>query len=616
MDREAEVVTGCEELVRDAIADVDKAFRHPLAHFGTSRRMVTERSLAALWRGLEELLIARLRLLLWRAVPDFFGQAADAIARRREALGAVRTRMADLAGRVAQATDQFSKEPARPGELFDPTWIRQDVADLVGRDAGACLAQMAAIVLEHCGARSPLDLADLLGQPDFDVKLAAAVRSAGDEAARSLPRRNVAERLLQLRGSEAAVRETLRAAIEAAAPRLALEAREGADLPPAEACSLLVGIPGGPANPHGAFAPLLDLLLLCLDDLGLRVPVSIADLPGAGDQVVFLRECAGFPLRSLAAIDDLAARYREFVRQPKADPVHIAKDPGAFETIPGIFPPDEKTKLRALEAFAVGVQWGAFEVENGIVVHRQKLPGMTFLDTRIIGTMDRPLRAVKYLIDHPDLVQYAQGRIASILEDLQGDPAKRPDRLARLERYYLRLLEQCRQIVTGAALPGDQSDGGDALGKGHADVIKKLPLWDLAEAILAFNARHGLEASAGTVAEPARRLAAVAFEPRRDAGEPPVLPGLVPESEAVVAEPLPAPELLVSPLPPAGAAAKAQCPECQAVWPATAKFCAECATPLHRADTCPECQSPTPPGGKFCPECAAPLLGQHSARVR
>ncbi|MBM3274423.1 MAG: zinc ribbon domain-containing protein, partial [Candidatus Sericytochromatia bacterium] len=424
------------------------------------------------------------------------------------------------------------------------------------------------------------------------------------------------ERFGHLFPTEAARREALRTALASAAPRLDLEARDGADMPPADAQSLVIGIPGGPANPHGDFAELLDLLLLCLDDLGLRMPVSISDIAGAGDQILIVRECAGFPLRCAAAIDGLAARYREWVRQPKAEPVHMAKDPGAFETIPGLFPPDEKTKTRALEAFVVGVGWGVFDIENGVVVYRQKLPGMTFLDTRIIGTVDRPLRAVKYLVDHPDLVQFALGRIEDIVADCRRDSALRNDRLARLERYYLRILEQCRRIAEG--------DEG-SLEKAPDDRIRRLPLWDLAETVLTFNAKHGLVADADAEAESGGSVPA--GDPLRSSrplvgpeGSRPTDADAEADADAdaraetghtrahqVAPASVAAAQTSFEVLAPAVGADSVQCSACQSIWPDSAKYCAECAAPLRRADTCPSCHSSTPPGGKFCPECAAPL---------
>jgi class 3 adenylate cyclase len=47
------------------------------------------------------------------------------------------------------------------------------------------------------------------------------------------------------------------------------------------------------------------------------------------------------------------------------------------------------------------------------------------------------------------------------------------------------------------------------------------------------------------------------------------------------------------------------CPTCSTENAATAKFCIECATPLHPG--CPTCGTQNPPGAKFCAECATPL---------
>ncbi len=569
----AEVAASCERMLAERLDEVEKAYTHPLARFGSSRRLVTERALAGLWRTLEELLAVKARRAVWAAVPAFHASARTAVAGRSAALGAAADQVAEARKRVIAAQEQVLRDGPAPGELFHPAWLGGDVNTILGGPDDV-LGRLARRLLDRCGAASPVELASGGPAEDLDMRLATALRDVADEAAALVPPRSAADRFGALAQSEADQRQALVAALEAAAPRLALEARMAAELPGPEGSALLVGIPGGPANPHGDFAAILDLLLLCVDDLGLHAPISIADLPGSADQILFIREMAGFPLRSVVAIDDLAARYREWTKQPKAEPVHMAKDPGAFETIPGIFPPDERTKRRALEAFVVGVQWGVFDVENGIIVHRQKLPGMAFLDTRIIGTLDRPLRAVKYLVDHPDLVQLAHARIAELVAEAQGDPAIRQDRLGRLERYYLRILEDCRAIVTSADFTAeDDEDARD-------EVVKHLPLWELAEAILAFNAQHGFQAAA------------------------------VPE-EPAPAQPQGVPAL--EPLPPAAGSDDIQCRQCGSLSPARAKFCAECAAPLGRTDACPACGTIAPTGARFCIECATPL-GSPAAR--
>jgi class 3 adenylate cyclase/DNA-binding winged helix-turn-helix (wHTH) protein/tetratricopeptide (TPR) repeat protein len=50
-----------------------------------------------------------------------------------------------------------------------------------------------------------------------------------------------------------------------------------------------------------------------------------------------------------------------------------------------------------------------------------------------------------------------------------------------------------------------------------------------------------------------------------------------------------------------------QCPQCQHVNPARAKFCNACATPLQLH--CPSCGTEHPPGARFCSQCATPLAG-------
>ncbi|MBM3269709.1 MAG: zinc ribbon domain-containing protein [Candidatus Sericytochromatia bacterium] len=593
LEQEARIAESCEQMLAGHLDEVMRAYAHPLAKFGASRKVVTERPLAALWRTLEELLAVRARMAIWSAVPAFLEAAGLAVERRAGALALAATQVAEARKRVLAAHQQVLGDAAAPGELFHPAWLEADVNAVLSASAEDLLGRLAGSLLERCGVASPVDLAAAGPAEDLGVRLAAALREVADEAAALARPHTAADRFSALAPTELEQRQALMAALQAAAPRLDLAPRAGAELPGPEATTLLVGIPGGPANPHGEFASILDLLLLCVDEIQIGARIGIADLAGRADQILLLREVAGFPLRCVAAIDDLAGRYREWTRQPKAEPVHIAKDPGAFETIPGIFPPDERTKRRALEAFVVGVQWGVFEIENGIVLHRQKLPGMTFLDTRIIGTLDRPLRAVKYLVDHPDLVQFAHGRIEELLAEAQADPAVRQDRLGRLERYYLRILEECR----GAVIAADLGLGDDEAAQ--EEVIRHLPLWELAEAILAFNSRHALTA-AGPDALPEAESGALPGE--ESAALPGARSAMVPGGGS--GDPSPAGPTL---LPPSSGSDDVQCRRCGALSPARAKFCGECAAPFGRPDACPACGAQAPAGARYCIECATPL---------
>src|SRR5262249_42809543 len=56
-----------------------------------------------------------------------------------------------------------------------------------------------------------------------------------------------------------------------------------------------------------------------------------------------------------------------------------------------------------------------------------------------------------------------------------------------------------------------------------------------------------------------------------------------------------------------------QCPRCQHVSEAGAKFCENCASPLAR--TCSNCGRLLSPVAKFCPECAHPAHLEHTSVV-
>jgi Double zinc ribbon len=53
----------------------------------------------------------------------------------------------------------------------------------------------------------------------------------------------------------------------------------------------------------------------------------------------------------------------------------------------------------------------------------------------------------------------------------------------------------------------------------------------------------------------------------------------------------------------AAAAAAATCGSCGAALAASAKFCAECGTPVPREKRCASCNAKLEPTAKFCPEC-------------
>jgi hypothetical protein len=53
----------------------------------------------------------------------------------------------------------------------------------------------------------------------------------------------------------------------------------------------------------------------------------------------------------------------------------------------------------------------------------------------------------------------------------------------------------------------------------------------------------------------------------------------------------------------AGDSLRAACPNCGAAAKSSAKFCAECGTPLKQSRFCIECGCPIEAGAKFCPEC-------------
>ena len=559
-EKEAEIVTGLRAQIEDRLDEIQKVWINPLAFFAGGRKVASEAALSTFWRLADDLQVARLRLALFEAAPSALTELRAAAGRRLGSIEAARSTVLKI--RKAFLDQANGDRKASQGLLHEPSWLERDLEALEGGDRATCFAGLTRALLGQDGA----DLVAFVTGQD-DSALTVAMLSATTRLVEGLPACTLADRFLDRNPEEAMQRSALEQLLLAATPALdgSTAAREE---------SLLIGIPGGPANPHGAFANLLDLLLLCVDDLGIRATVSITDLPpGEDDQILIVRERAGFALRSLAAIGPLAARYREHVRFPKAMPVHIAKDPGAFETIPGIFPPDQEAKRRAMKAFVVGIQWGIFDLENTIVVHRQRLPGMSFLDTTIIGTLDRPLRAVKYLIDHPELVDHATAEAARIVAEMQVDPATRADRLASLERYYLRILEDCRRIGSSASSSSDP-DGG----------LDKLPLWDLAEAILAFNAENGFSESAPPQPASKRRPA------DRDLPPLPAQPSLQGSVEGVT------------------------CHDCGCSWPSSAKFCAECATPLARVRQCGACGSAAPPSGKFCPECAEPLESLRPAR--
>lgn len=51
-----------------------------------------------------------------------------------------------------------------------------------------------------------------------------------------------------------------------------------------------------------------------------------------------------------------------------------------------------------------------------------------------------------------------------------------------------------------------------------------------------------------------------------------------------------------------------QCPACQTILPADARFCNVCGTPVSPPMTCARCDQPVKPGQKFCMACGAPIV--------
>ncbi|MBU6429759.1 MAG: zinc ribbon domain-containing protein, partial [Cyanobacteria bacterium REEB65] len=279
------------------------------------------------------------------------------------------------------------------------------------------------------------------------------------------------------------------------------------------------------------------------------------------DRVVLQREYAGFPLRKMPGILVLHAAYRHLVQLPRVPPLHIVKDPGHFQTLPGIFPPEPEALYRAGRAFVIGACFGGFAEEGGILVYRQPLPGMAIEETHVIGTRERPLRALHYLLDHPDLLAELDALLVPELTAMLADSALCDRRLTQVERLYSEIVAACR----------DRAGGTTAMPRFPED-----PLWAVAQAILDLGEHHGFERFR-TLARPAAGVA---------------VPG---EDMGILARPT-------------------HCPSCGTPCMARARFCIQCATPLPHGDYCDRCGEALPPRARFCPGCALQVPVQRLRR--
>ena len=84
---------------------------------------------------------------------------------------------------------------------------------------------------------------------------------------------------------------------------------------------------------------------------------------GDSEQIVFVQECGGFPLRAIAGIAEMKQAYDNHRKMPQNGPLHIVRDEMAAR-YPDVFPPNPKDLERALALQSIGLALGLIAPHN------------------------------------------------------------------------------------------------------------------------------------------------------------------------------------------------------------------------------------------------------------
>lgn len=126
---------------------------------------------------------------------------------------------------------------------------------------------------------------------------------------------------------------------------------EGSDLVSIEGVGLRGGGPkeNDPDKDHAR-------VIASLERSGWNVREAVRPVDDAG-QIMFFKECCGFPLRALAGISEMKEAYLQHRQQPNSPPLHIVADEMA-DRFPDLYPPEMELLERARTMQSVAIPLG------------------------------------------------------------------------------------------------------------------------------------------------------------------------------------------------------------------------------------------------------------------